>query len=332
MDEAARAQPRRSLRLARRIIIKVGTPVVTHVDGNLALGRIGALVEQIARLRHEGRDCVIVTSGAIGTGTLRMRKTMTLNSTMRDAIQRQLGTGGVNPAAASAVGQALLMNMYETLFSKYNLSCAQVLITEDDVKNPETLAQVCETTMELMQLGTVPIINDNDAITQRALPVFDDQTDEIRWDNDVLASRLATGLRADLLVMLTDLDALYAEPPNAAALDGEADAADAAAEPMRLSLYTPEAKLVRTGIASSAWMLSDNGRGFFVGRTRMAASCMQDMVEATVSAIDGGVHAAVVTTGHHPLSLLRIVKGEDIGTLFIAGGATSAAASLPSKL
>ena len=67
--------------------------------------------------------------------------------------------------------------------------------------------------MELMQLGTVPIINDNDAITQRMMPVFDDDTSEIKWDNDVLASRIATVLRADLLIMLTDLPSLYAEPP-----------------------------------------------------------------------------------------------------------------------
>jgi len=78
-NASAEAQ-RKALRLARRVLIKVGTPVVTHVDGNLALGRIGALVEQIARLRQEGRDVVLVTSGAISTGSLRMRKTMTLNT------------------------------------------------------------------------------------------------------------------------------------------------------------------------------------------------------------------------------------------------------------
>ena len=111
---------RRQLRLARRVVIKVGTPVVTHVDGNLALGRIGSLIEQIARLRQEGRDAVIVTSGAISTGSLRMRKTMTLNSTLHDAIrQKKLGSDDINKSAASAVGQSLLMNMYETLFSKY---------------------------------------------------------------------------------------------------------------------------------------------------------------------------------------------------------------------
>ena len=303
---------RRQLRLARRVVIKVGTPVVTHVDGNLALGRIGSLIEQIARLRQEGRDAVIVTSGAISTGSLRMRKTMTLNSTLHDAIrQKKLGSDDINKSAASAVGQSLLMNMYETLFSKYNLSCAQVLITEDDVASAETLSQVCETTMELMQLGTVPIINDNDAITQRMMPVFDDDTSEIKWDNDVLASRIATSLRADLLIMLTDLPALYAEPP----------AGSSSSAPVRLAVFHPEAKLVRSGIESTPLMLlTDGGRGEFAGRTRMAAECMQALVDASVNACAAGVNAAVVTTGHHPLSIDRILRGEDVGTLFLAGG------------
>jgi len=321
-NASAEAQ-RKALRLARRVLIKVGTPVVTHVDGNLALGRIGALVEQIARLRQEGRDVVLVTSGAISTGSLRMRKTMTLNTTMRDAIAGSTISNGVNKSAASAVGQALLMNMYETLFSKYNLSCAQVLITEDDVQDAETLAQVCETTMELMQLGTIPIINDNDAITSRAMPVFDDESNEVLWDNDVLASRLASSLRADLLIMLTDLDALYTEPP-----------AGAKGEPVRLAVFHPEAKLVGSGIYSSQWLLSDNGRGDFVGRTRLHAAAMKALVDASVGAVSEGVRAAVVTTGHHPLSLLRIMRGEDIGTLFVSssvgggGGATSFASKL----
>ena len=312
---------RRQLRLARRVLIKVGTPVVTHVDGNLALGRIGALVEQIARLRQEGRDVVIVTSGAISTGSLRMRRTMTLNSTLQETIHKVKGQGDeVNKSAASAVGQSLLMNLYETLFSKYNLSCAQVLITEDDVADADTLSQVTDTTIELMQLGTVPIINDNDAITQRTMPVFDDKSGEIRWDNDVLASRLAASLRADLLIMLTDLDALYAEQPS---IDGVPERL-----PVRLPVFDPDARLVRAGIASSQWLLSDNGRGEFVGRTRMAAEGMQALVDATRKAVSEGVRAAVVTTGHHPLSLLRTLRGEDIGTLFVAPGA----AQLTSKL
>lgn len=309
---------RKSLRLARRIVIKVGTPVITHVDGNLALARVGSLVEQIARMRQEGRDVVIVTSGAISTGAIKMRKSMTLKASLADTIHQRLDDVDVDSAAASAVGQALLMNMYETLFSKYNLSCAQVLITEDDVNNSETLGQVCDTTMELMQLGTIPIINDNDAVTQRSVPVYNEQTGEVSWDNDILASTIAVSLRADLLVMLTDLDALY-----------EAKSADELAEPVRLATFNPEAKLVRTGITSGFMLLSDWGRGAFAGRTRMAADGMENLVDAARSAVEGGVRAAVVTTGHHPLSVLHVLRGVDIGTLFVA---KSTAPSIAARL
>lgn len=320
--EAATDAHRRAMRVARRVVLKVGTPVITHCDGNLALGRIGALVEQIARLRQEGREVVIVTSGAISTGALRMRKTMTLKSTLEETILQgkapgHEGDADMNQSAASAVGQALLMNMYETLFSKYNLSAAQVLITEDDVNDAETLGQVCETTLELMQLGTVPIINDNDAVTGRQESVYDARTNEISWDNDVLASRVAVGLRADLLIMLTDLDALYAMPPAGAR----------SADPVKLSVYNPEAQLVRSGINSQILLLSDQGRGEFAGRTRMAPEGMRALVDAARSAVREGVRAAVVATGHHPLSLVNILRGQEIGTLFV-----SDATRLSSKL
>lgn len=98
---------------------------------------------------------------------------------------------------------------YETFFSKYNLSCAQILITESDLADPEIIRQVGETTNELMQMGIVPIISENDAVTSRVQPVFDPVTREVQWDNDYLASRLAAEVQADLLVMLIDIDGLY---------------------------------------------------------------------------------------------------------------------------
>ena len=313
---------RRGLRLARRVVIKVGTPVVTHVDGNLALGRIGALVEQVARLRQEGRDVALVTSGAISTGSLRMRRTMTLKATLESTMgkDKAANVSDVNISGAAAVGQSLLINLYEILLSKYNLSCAQVLITEDDLKDADTLSQICETTTELMKLGTIPIINDNDAVTSRSVPVYDKSTNEVMWDNDVLASQIAVNMRADLLIMLTDLDALYAESP-----------AGRGGEPVRLSTYDPEAKLVRTGITSGQLLLSDEGRGAFANRTRMAEQSMRALVDASRNAVTGGVRAAVVTTGHHPLSLVHTLRGDDIGTLFYAEGSVPQA-PLTSKL
>ena len=201
---SAKADPgqeaRRGMHLARRIVIKAGTPVVTHCDGKVALGRIGSLVEQVAILRQQGREVVIVSSGAIATGIERMRKTMALNQTVHETMLGARDMARAGPSAA--VGQALLMNMYETMFSKYNLSCAQVLLTEDELSDGDTLSQARDTTMELLGLGTIPIINDNDAITSRSVPVMDEDTGEIRWDNDSLARpAAAVGARRETLAI-----------------------------------------------------------------------------------------------------------------------------------
>jgi len=294
------------------VVVKAGTPVLTHVDGNIALGRIGSIVEQIAMLRAEGRDVVLVTSGAISTGTQRMRRSMTLSQSIKDSV-----TGAVpevRQEAAAAVGQSLLMNMYETLFSKYNLTCAQVLITEDDVADGETLSQVCDTSVELLGLGVVPIINDNDAVTSRSLAVFSSATNEVQWDNDILASRLAISLRADLLIILTDMDSLYEAAGDGNS--GDHGAGSAGSPPTRVHCYREGVTLARTGMHIDQ-LLGDGGRGSFAGRTRMSEEGMHALVEAASTAVAGGVRAAVVTTGHQPLSLLRVVRGDDVGTLFV---------------
>jgi delta-1-pyrroline-5-carboxylate synthetase len=315
---SAKADPgleaRRGMHLARRVVIKAGTPVVTHCDGKVALGRIGSLVEQVAILRQQGREVVIVSSGAIATGIERMRKTMALNQTVHETM---LGARDVaRPGPSAAVGQALLMNLYETMFSKYNLSCAQVLLTEDELSDGDTLSQARDTTMELLGLGTIPIINDNDAITSRSVPVVDEDTGEIRWDNDSLAAVLASALRADLLVMLTDMDSLYVPAPPGASVRS----------PQRLPIYHTDAEFVRDGFMHSDVMtMSDSARGKFAGRSRMSAEGLEALVDSAKSAVAGGVRTAVMCTGHHPLSLVKLMRGEDIGTLFLPPNPTPAA-------
>ena len=94
------------------------------------------------------------------------------------------------------------------MFATYNLSCAQILVTEGDVDDPDTLRKVRDTTAELLSMGTIPILNENDAVTGRTRPVVN-VNNEVAWDNDVLAWRVAAELRADVLVLMTDMDALY---------------------------------------------------------------------------------------------------------------------------
>ena len=307
---------RRSLRFARRVVVKAGTPVLTHVDGNIALGRIGAIVEQIAMLRQEGREVVLITSGAISTGKHRMRRSMTLSRSIRDSVSEGVN---IDQPAAAAVGQSLIMSMYENLFSKYNMACAQVLITEEDlVSDGGTLAQVCEAVMELLQLGVVPILNENDAVSSRKTPVYAPSTGEIQWDNDMLASKVAVSLRADLMITLTDMLSLY---------EGERDGGNS----KRVSLFRQGMNIVRWGGLSDDALLSDGGRGKFSGRTRMSAEGLKSLIAATCDAIAGGVRTAVVTSGHQPLALLKVVRGDDIGTVFV-DDRTAAPKALQSKL
>ena len=300
------ASVRKSLRFARRIIVKIGTPVATHVDGNIALGRIAGIVEQIAMLRQEGRDVAIVTSGAIGTGAVRMRRSHTLHASMFNTVKASLKKDEINENAAAALGQAVLINMYEALFSKYDLSCAQVLVTEEDLQDAEALQQVRDTASELLQLGTIPIINENDAVSPRTQPVLETSTNEVGWDNDVIASRIASELRADLLILLTDMDGLYT---SSAMSD----------PPIRLRVWeegvTQLSHLRRDRVQIDA-LGSLNERGKFARRTRIGATGLNALVQAATLATDHGVRAAVITTGHYPLSVLRVLRGDDVGTLF----------------
>ena len=127
---------RSGFRFAKRVVIKVGTPVATHIDGNIALGRIGALVEQIAQLRQEGRDVVVITSGAIGTGSARMRRASILSTRLGDSLDPESAQKRVDENA----GRRWPVDADEhvqTLFARYNMSCAQVLVTESDIDDED---------------------------------------------------------------------------------------------------------------------------------------------------------------------------------------------------
>ena len=203
------------------------------------------------------------------------------------------------------------------MFATYNLSCAQILVTEGDVDDPDTLRKVRDTTAELLSMGTIPILNENDAVTGRTRPVVN-VNNEVAWDNDVLAWRVAAELRADVLVLMTDMDALYVKPgPNG--------------HPQRLPLYpmggafTTDAlvlddlpSFLGVGDGRPLGAMGDRSRGTFSQRTRLSREGLEALVHAATSAITHGVRAAIVTTGHNPNGLLRLLAGEDMGTIFVA--------------
>lgn len=207
MDEVDRS--RAFLKDVKRIVLKVGTAVVTRNDGRIALGRLGALCEQLKELNSQGYEVILVSSGAVGLGRQRLRYRKLVNSSFADLQKPQVELDG---KACAAVGQNCLMALYDTLFSQLDVSSAQLLVTDSDFRDRDFRKQLSDTVKSLLSLKVIPIFNENDAVSTRRAPYED--SSGIFWDNDSLAALLALELKADLLVLLSDVDGLYSGPPS----------------------------------------------------------------------------------------------------------------------
>lgn len=185
--------PRAALADARRVVVKVGTNVVSR-DGAVALGRLGHLVESIAALVRSDRQVVLVSSGAVGLGMPRLGYTTKPR-------------GRVDQQACAAVGQGLLMGLYDGFFQRLGLSAAQILLTEEDFHHRARSVAVAATLERLLARGAVPVLNENDAVSPDPLAIF--------GDNDRLAALVASHVDADALVLLSDVDGVYTAPPGA---------------------------------------------------------------------------------------------------------------------
>lgn len=186
---------------ARRVVVKCGTSVVSNDDGTLALSRIGAMVEQIREMKEEGRDIMLVSSGAVGLGRLRLGLTKDTVKDPKNVIDRQ---------ACAAVGQGILMSTYDMLFQRMGLVCAQVLVTQSDLVTAERYGHLTDTLDRLLALGTIPIINENDVVTGCS----ELDTHRVFSDNDKLSALLAASVDADGLALLTDVEAIFTKPPH----------------------------------------------------------------------------------------------------------------------
>lgn len=178
-----------------RIVVKVGTGVVSLEDGRLALGRIGSLVEQIVALMEQGHQLVLVSSGAVGLGAAR------LGIGRRDVVDRQ---------AAAAVGQGSLLGLYDALVRRHGGIVAQVLLTEADFHHRTHYLNLAAALERLLELGALPIVNENDVVSTVELAL----DGQVFGDNDRLAALLASNLGADLLLLLSDVDGVYTAPPG----------------------------------------------------------------------------------------------------------------------
>ena len=180
----------------KRIVFKFGTNVLRNEDKEISLSRIYSFIEEISKLHKQGKEVIIVTSGAVGLGA----KKLNVDSNESIAIKQ----------ACAAVGQSQLMSIYEDGFSKYSINTAQVLLTEDDFTNRVKYLSLSNTINTLLELRVIPIINQNDTVSTSELEYSDNPLYSISFsDNDKLSALVSSKLDADLLIILSDIDGLY---------------------------------------------------------------------------------------------------------------------------
>lgn len=280
----------RRLRAAQRVVIKLGTSVVSGAGGKVCAERIEPLTRSIAALLRAGRQVVLVSSGAVGLGAGRLGLHQ---SRLKDLVVRQ---------ACAAVGQSLLMHAYEQLFRGHDVKIAQVLLTEDDFSDLRRYTNLRRTMEKLLKLGVLPIVNENDTVSTAELEYEQSSAgsgqDRVFGDNDRLAALLMSKLEADALVLLTNVDGLLLHKPKARSIGN--GAADREAVPIPLvEEITDELKTIAEGPSSG-------GRGGMLTKLEAAQIAMQA----------GGV--AVIANGTKAEILDRIFAGDLIGTAFMS--------------
>lgn len=185
---------------ANRIIVKLGTNVIRDTSGDVSLPRIYSYIEDIAHLVNEGKEVILVTSGAVGLGRKR------LNIEKSDNI--------IEKQACAAIGQCKLMSLYENGFDNYNVAVAQILLTEDDFSHRKKYLNLKNTMNKLLEMKVLPIINQNDTVSTAELVTYYQDLQVCFSDNDKLSALVASELDADLLLILSDVDGLFDSNPK----------------------------------------------------------------------------------------------------------------------
>ncbi|NLU23368.1 MAG: glutamate 5-kinase [Clostridiales bacterium] len=252
-----------------RIVVKVGTSTLAHRTGLLNIRRVEKLCRVLSDLKNAGHEMILVSSGAIGMGVGKL----SLGARPADMPTKQ---------AAAAVGQCELMYTYDKLFSEYRHNVAQILLTGSDVEQPERRRNFHNTLTRLLELGALPIINENDTVA----------TEEINiGDNDTLSAIVAANIGADLLVLLSDIDGLYDADPHT----------------------HPEAKIIPEvhGVTPEILALA-GGSGSGLGTGGMVTKLHAAQIAAAAGT------DMVIANGEEPEVLYAIVDGVPVGTRFTA--------------
>ena len=254
----------------KRIVLKFGTSTLTHKTGKLNIRRMTNLVRILSDLHNAGRELLIVSSGAVGMGVGKLN----LPGRPKDTPSKQ---------AAAAVGQCELMHIYDDMFAKYSVTVAQILLTRTTLSN-DRLPHVQNTIRRLLELGVIPIVNENDTVS------IDELELEI-GENDSLAAQLAVAVDADLLVILSDINGLYSADPR----------------------KHQDAKVIHVveKVDEKIEQMA-GGAGTSFGTGGMATK-----IHAAKIATENGVDM-VIMNGKDPEQLYALFDGEPVGTHFLA--------------
>lgn len=262
---------REKLSEKKRIVIKIGSSSLTHLQtGHINLGKLEKLVRILTDLRNQGKDVVLVSSGAIAVG----KKKIGFQNSELTISEKQ---------ACAAVGQAQLMMMYQKMFSEYNQLAAQILMTKNTMVNGISYRNAKNTFEELLKLGVIPIVNENDTIS----------TYEMQFgDNDRLSAMVAALIKADILILLSDIDGLFTDDPNT----------------------NPKAKFIDVveEITEELMQMGKDTSSSEMGTGGMTAKLVAASI-ATKSGAD-----MVIANGEDVGIVERIMSGEEAGTLFVA--------------
>ena len=252
-----------------RIVVKVGTSTLAHSTGNINIRHVEELCKVLADLKNAGNEIILVSSGAIGMGVGKL----SLKERPSDMPTKQ---------AAAAVGQCELMYAYDKLFSEYNHTVAQILLTGLDLEDPTRYHNIKNTMTRLLELNVLPIINENDTVN----------TDEISvGDNDTLGAIVAVSMHADLLVLLSDIDGLYTADPH----------------------KDPEARLISEIKEITPEIEALGGKS----NSGLGTGGMATKLSAAKRCIERGTDV-VIANGSSPAMLYDIVEGKSVGTRFIS--------------
>lgn len=289
---------RSDLAKVKRVVVKLGSAVITREDEcGLALGRLASIVEQVAELQAQGREMLMVTSGAVAFGKQKLRQEAAMSMSMRQSLLSadksgdlliQMRPPTLEPRACAAAGQSGLMSMYDAMFQQYGLKTAQVLVTKPDFQNEFTRRNLRSTLAELCKLKIIPIINANDAVAPPPEPDKDLAGVISVKDNDSLAARLAVEVGAELLIIMSDVNGLYTAPPG-----------------------MPDSRLLH----SFCPMSPEDSKIIIGDKSRVGLGGMDSKVKAATWALKNGT-SVVICNGCEEKAVVNIVKGKKVGTFF----------------